>query len=135
MARKRQEGVTTYPRYKLKAYAVGYGISAGNEKYATEYAEALAQSRATGIGIYKDAYVSIKTVLGEEKVPSAMWGLYKAYVNEVISKVKRRKIADIVDIIDKWEKLGLDRPVLEKCAEAVGIEVPREAPVPAQKGA
>jgi 1,2-phenylacetyl-CoA epoxidase PaaB subunit len=135
MARKRQEGISTYPRYKLKAYAVAYGIGAGNEKFALEYAEALSQSRAAGVGIYKNAYVEIKSVLGEEKVPSALWGLYKAYINEVVSKVQRRKIADIEDIIEKWEKLGLDRPILEKCAEAIGIEVPREAPVPAQKAA
>jgi hypothetical protein len=131
--RKRQEGITTNPRYKLKAYAVAYGIGAGNTDFAKEYAEALTSARASGIGIYKNAYQEIKPVLSRENVPSALWGLYKAFANELISKVQRRGIATIDDIKAKWEKLGLDSNVLQAVIEVLVEVIEKEAPVPAQK--
>lgn len=135
MGRKKQEGITTYPRYKLKAYAVAYGIGAGNAKFAEEYAEALSQARSAGIGVFRNAYAEIKPVLMREGVPSALWGLYKAFINEILAKVQRRKIATVDDIIEKWSGLGLDAGVLRTCVEAVGEVVTVEAPVPAQKTA
>jgi hypothetical protein len=119
----------------MKAYAVGMGISYGNVKMAEEYAEALTTARASGIGLYKNAYQEIKPVLMDNKVPSALWGLYKAFINEVIAKVQRRKIAELDEILTKWDKLGLDSGVLRSCAEAIGVEAYAESPVPAQKTA
>ena len=136
MGRKRQEGVTTPVRYKLKAYAVGYGIGAGNVEYAKEYAEALTTARASGYGIFKQAYEEIKPVLMRMGVPSALWGLYKAFINEIINKVQRRKIATVDDIVDKWTKLGLDPTVLRECVNAVGeVITVAETPTPSKKGA
>jgi len=135
MGRKRQEGVTTPIRYKLKAYAVGYGIGAGNVEYAKEYAEALTTARASGYGIFKQAYEEIKPVLMRMGVPSALWGLYKAFINEIINKVQRRKIATVEDIIAKWVNLGLDEGVLRECVNAVGEVITLEAPTPSKKGA
>ena len=86
MPRKRQEGVTTNPRFKGKAYAVAYGIFAGNEELAKEYADALANARAQGVGVYRTAYQEIKPVLMRLGVSSIFWGLYKAFINEVINK-------------------------------------------------
>ena len=88
MARKRQEGVTTLPRYKGKMYAVAYGIFAGNKELAEEYADALSHARSQGVGIYRIAYQEIKPVLMRNHVPSTMWGLYKAFINELINKVQ-----------------------------------------------
>ena len=133
MARKRQEGVTTLPRYKGKMYAVGYGIFAGNEELAREYAEALSHARSQGFGIYRVAYQEIKPILMRNGVPSTLWGLYKAFVNELINKVQRKKIATVEDIIDKWVKGGLDEGVLRDCAEAVVQIVEAEASTPAEK--
>jgi len=135
MTRKRQEGITTNPRYKLKAYAVGFGIGAGNQKYAEDYAESLASARASGVGVYKSAYQDIKPVLAREGVPSALWGLYKAFANELISKVQRRGIATVDEIVGKWVKLGLDETVLRAVVESVVEIVEKEVPVPAAKGA
>ncbi|MBS7613620.1 hypothetical protein KEJ48_05190 [Candidatus Bathyarchaeota archaeon] len=135
MGRKRQEGITTNPRYKLKAYAVAYGIGAGNSDYAKEYAEALAQARSAGVGVFRNAYAEIKPVLNREGVPSALWGLYKAFINEIIAKVQRRKIATVDEVIDKWTTLGLDAGVLRLCVETIGEIIVTEAPVPAEKPA
>ena len=135
MARKRQEGVTTNIRYKLKAYAVGYGIGAGNPELAKEYAEVLTTARASGYGVFKTAYQEIKPVLMREGVPSALWGLYKAFINEIINKVQRRKIATVDEIVNKWVNLGLDEGVLRACIDAVGEVISVEAPTPSQKGA
>jgi hypothetical protein len=135
MGKKKQEGITTNPRFKLKAYAVGFGIGAGHQKFAEEYAEALTQARSAGIGLYKNAYQEIKPVLMRAGVPSALWGLYKAFINEILAKVQRRKIANVDEVVAKWEKLGLDSGVLRECVNAVGEVVTVEAPTPAQKSA
>lgn len=133
MPRKRQEGITTNPRFKLKAYAVGFGIGAGNVKYAEEYAEALTNARASGIGVFRNAYAEIKPVLMKHDVPSALWGLYKAFVNEFIAKVQRRKIATVDEVVEKWVRLGLDEGTLRECVNAVGEVITVETPVAAQK--
>lgn len=135
LGRKRQEGITTNPRYKLKAYAVGFGIGAGNSEFAREYAEALTSARASGVGIYKNAYQEIKPVLSRENVPSALWGLYKAFANELISKVQRRGIATIDEVEAKWVKLGMDESVLRAIVEVLVEVVEKEASTPAQKAA
>jgi len=135
LGRKRQEGITTNPRYKMKAYAVGVGISSGNEEMAKEYAEALTQARASGVGVFRNAYMEIKPVLMRSEVPSALWGLYKAFINEIIAKVQRRKIASVDEVVEKWVKLGLDDGVLRECINAVGEVMVGEVPTPAQKSA
>lgn len=134
MARKRQEGVTTYPRYKGKVFKVAMGLF-GDPEIAKDYAESLALARASGIGIYRAAYQEIKPVLIERGVPSAHWGLYKAFINEVVNKVIRKKIAGLDDIVDKWTKFDLDPDVLRACAERVITTVPPETPKPAEKAA
>jgi len=133
MGRKRQEGITTNPRYRLKAYAVGFGIGAGNHEMAKEYADALTSARASGVGAFRNAYAEIKPVLMRANVPSALWGLYKAFINEILAKVQRRKIATMDEVVDKWTKLGLDGGVLRDCVSAVGEVMVTEAPVPATK--
>ena len=135
MGRKRQEGVTTLPRYKMKAYAVGYGISFGNERLANDYAEALAQARSAGYGLYKNAYQEIKAVLREDKVPSALWGLYKAFANELINKVQRRKSATIDEIVAKWVEMGLDENILRDVVSVLVEIIEKEVPRPAERAA
>jgi hypothetical protein len=135
MGRKRQEGITTNPRYELKAFAVGMGIGAGNTRLAENYASSLTQARSAGVGVFKNAYQEIKPVLMRAEVPSALWGLYKAFINEIIAKVQRRKIASIDEIVEKWTKLGLDEGNLRACIESVGEIVSTESPVPATKTA
>jgi hypothetical protein len=127
MGRKKQEGVTTYPRFRMKAYSVGMGISHGNPELSMDYANAMTQARASGYGIYKNAYAEIKPVLMRNEVPSALWGLYKAFVNEIIAKVQRRKISSIDEVVEKWTKQGLDSAILRECAEAV-VEITTEVP-------
>lgn len=133
MARKRKEGITSNIRYKMKAYAVGLGVAHGNEEMAADYAEALTLARAAGIAPYKMAYEEIKPVLMREEVPSALYGLYKAFINEIISKTQVRKIASVDQVIDKWVTLGLDAGVLGACVESVGEVMRAETPTPPPK--
>ncbi len=135
MGRKRQEGVTTYPRFTGKAYAVAYGIFHGNERFAERYAEALTNARATGYGPYKVAWEEAKAVLDAERIPSALHGLYKAFVNEVVNKVQRRKEKTLDEIVDKWTKQGLDPRILRLVGEAVVQVIVVETPKSAKKGA
>jgi len=117
----------------MKANAVGIGISHGNVEMAKEYAEALTTARAAGVGIYKNAYQDIKPVLAQNHVPSAFWGLYKAFANELISKVQRRGINTTDEIIAKWQKMGLDGGVLQAVVNVIVEVREREAPTPAAK--
>jgi hypothetical protein len=135
MAKKKTEGVTTYPRFKGKAYAVGVGIFSGNATLAMDYANALTQARAAGYGVFKNAYDEIKPVLMRNDVPSALWGLYKAFINELIHKVQRKRIASTDEVVTKWERMGLNADILRQCAEAVVEVVTEQAPTPASKGA
>jgi len=130
---RKQEGITTPIRYKIKAYAVAMGITGGNERLAEEYADALAQSRALGIGVYRVAYKEIKPLLMKLEVPSALHGLYKAFINELISKVQRRRIATIDEIVDKWSKMGLDPAVLREVAGALVEIITEEVPTTPEK--
>jgi len=139
MARKRREGITTYPRFRGKAFAVGKGIFAGNEEIAMEYANALALARASGYGVFKTAYYEIVPVLQREGVSSKLWGLMKAFVNEVINKVQRRKIRTLDEVIEDWtrdlETLANPEPILRAIGETVVQVYEREASKPASKGA
>jgi hypothetical protein len=69
------------------------------------------------------------------EVPSAMWGLYKAFINELIHKVQRKRIATTDEVIAKWERMGLSGDILRQCAEAIVEVVAEETPKPASKGA
>lgn len=135
MARKRREGVTTYPRYKGKVYAVAYGIFHGNEEYARHYAESLATARASGFGVFKEGYRVIIPVLMKHEIPSAQWGLYRAFMCELVSKVQQKRIATVEEIIEKWRDFGLDEATLSDCASAVVQVVTKEVPTPVEKGA
>jgi len=133
MARKKQEGVTTSPRYKGKMYAVAYGIFAGNEELAKEYAEALTYARTQGFGEYHSAWLDAKDILARMGVPSALWGLYKAFVNELIHKVKKKQELTKDQVIQKWIDKGLDPDVLSEVADVVIGEKTREVPKSAEK--
>jgi len=130
---RKQEGITTRIRYKAKAFAIGMGITGGNERLAEEYADVLAEARAQGIGPYRMAYKEVKPILLKLGVPSALHGLYKAFVNELISKVQRRRIATADEIIDKWTKLGLDPAVLREVAESTVQIFVEETPSTAER--
>jgi len=130
---RKQEGITTAIRYRIKAYKVALGLTGGNERLAEEYANSLAEARAQGIGVYRVAYKEAKPVLMRLGVPSALHGLYKAFINELINKVQRRRIATADEIIDKWTKLGLDPAVLREVSESVVQIFVEETPSTAER--
>lgn len=134
MTRKRQEGITTYPRYKLKMYRV-FKVDGVPEDLAKEVATALTQARAVGYGVFKTAWQEAKAILMRLGVPSALWGLYKAFTNELINKAQRRKIMTVEEVIDKWVKYGLDPAVLREVANAVIQVVTVTETKSAEKGA
>lgn len=132
MARKKRYGLTSQPRFKLKAYRV---VSAGvPQELALEYTNAVAQTYALGFGEF---YKARRKVMDSEvwaRVPSALRGLYLAFVNEVVSKVLTKGVASIDEIVGKWERMGLDPGLLWDIAEVLGFEKPEvEAPKPAPK--
>jgi len=139
MGRKRREGITTYPRYKGKAYALAFGIFHGQPEMAKEYADSLSLARASGYGVFKTAYAEIIPVLQREGVSSKLWGLMKAFVNEVINKAQVRKTKSVDEIIEDWvndlKTLADPEPVLRAIAETVVQVYEKEASRPPAKGA
>lgn len=133
MPRKRREGITTPVRYMGKMYAVGYGIFHGNEELAKLYATLLMVARNEGYGIYRTAWNECRTVLIQRDVPSALWGLYKAFTNELVHKALIKKVATVDDIIRKWTEFGLDTAVLQDIANAIIQRVVKPTPTPAEK--
>jgi hypothetical protein len=131
MARKRQEGVSTQDRYKLKMYRVfATGVP---ESLAMSVAESISTARAQGIGAFRTAKQEARAVLGRMEVPSALWGLYLAYTNELVRKVQIRKEATRDQIVEKWTEYGLNPTVLNAIADEVGVEVKTTQTKPAPK--
>lgn len=135
MARKKQEGITTTPRFAGKMYAVGVGIFSGNVARADKYADALAESRAAGFEPYREAYTQIKPVLARNNVPSTLWGLYRSFACEIVHRVRIKREVGADEIVSKWQANGLDAGVLGDCADALVGAVAAETPQPAQKAA
>jgi hypothetical protein len=134
MGRKKQEGITTYPRYLAKMYRVGLAIAGGNEEIAKLYAESLAQSRTAGYSTFKDAWNITKAILQSEKIPSMRYGIYRSFVFELINKVVRRGSEELEDVIRKYvEEGGADENVLRAIAERVMPQFKPETTSPAAK--
>jgi len=134
MGRKKQEGITTYPRYLAKMYRVGLAIAGGNEEIAKLYAEALAQSRTSGYSTFKDAWNIAKAVLTAEKIPSMRWGVYRSFVFQLINRVIRRGIEELDDVIRRYVEEGnADENVLRAIADRVMPQFKPETTAPAQK--
>jgi len=131
MVRKRQEGTTSDSRFKLKMYRV---FSAGvPEQLALSAAEDVARARAKGIGIYKIARDGARSVLTRREVPSAQWGFYFAFTNELVNKVQRRKELTREQLLGKWIANGGDPSVLNDIADEVGVDVKTTETKPASK--
>jgi hypothetical protein len=131
MARKRQEGISTGARFRLKMFRV---FSAGvPEELAKDAANAVAEARAKGVGIYKVAREEAKAVLMRKEVPSALWGIYYAFTNELVNKVQRRKESTRDQIISKWIANGADSSVLNEIADEIGVDVKTTEVKPATK--
>jgi hypothetical protein len=131
MARKKQEGITSGARFRLKMYRVfGLGVP---EQLALETANAVAEARAKGIGIYKVAREEARAVLMRKEVPSALWGVYYAFTNELVNKVQRRKESTRDQIIAKWVANGADSSVLNEIADEIGVDVKTTEVKPATK--
>jgi len=133
MTRKRQEGVTSFPRYLMKMYKIGLAISGGNELLAQQYAMTVSQARAMGIGTYKNAWTEAKGVLTSRSVPSSMFGLYRAFTLELVNKVQRRGIASPEQIIERWTEQGLDPNILREIYARVHPMFKPETSSPASK--
>lgn len=132
VARKRRFGITSQVRYKLKLYRL-FGEKPPQE-LINEFASAVDQAYHLSYGEY---YKVRRKVMNSEvwaKVPTALRGLYLAYVNEVVNKVMTRGIASLDEVVAKWSRMGLDEGLLYEIAEVIGLEKPEvEEPKPAPK--
>jgi len=118
-------------------FKVGMGV-AGEPEIAKDYAETLTLSRASGYGLYKLAYQEIVPKLQELGISSKLWGLLKAFVNELVHKCQVKKVEHPEDIIEKWIEAfrTLDPEAhLPEIADTVIRITKKEVEKPAPKGA
>jgi len=74
--------------------------------------------------VWREAVVPILT---EKKIPSPLWGPYKAFTNELLKKAlgfgRQRPTMSVNDVISKWASLGaspcLAKDTLETIAKGV----------------
>jgi hypothetical protein len=131
MARKKRVGLTTYARYTYKAIRLHGG------KPSDQLIEQLGHTQASawqaGFANYQDAYSLILPILQDHKVPSALYGIYRAFAFEVENKVRQKKVVTSDELIQQWiRKGGLDPAVMRDIIEALHptIEAPTTRPAP-----
>lgn len=100
---------------------------------ALEVTSAVTDARESGYGLYKALRQIAKDKLSRMEIPSALHGLYLAFVNELINKVLRRRVAEPPEIVDKWEKYGLNRDYLIELGARIVEAYPAVTPESAKK--
>ena len=104
MVRKRVETVTTVPRYLGKMRRIGEAVT-GDPQLAMFYAISLMAAQRAGYGRYKSAWETVRINLANANIPSALFGLCKAAMNEYINKVQTKKEMSPDDWRAKWERI------------------------------
>ncbi len=126
--------ITTPLRYTYKMVRLHGGVPSPemiNELARMQYA-----AWEAGYGEYKEAYARIKSVLEDNNIPSGLWGLYKAFVNEYLNKVKQRRVLTEEELMNIWErKARLERHVMEAIIAKLKGEEPVEQTSPRSSGA
>ncbi|RLB79943.1 MAG: hypothetical protein DRH17_12880 [Deltaproteobacteria bacterium] len=113
--------------YKAKMREMALAICHGDPECAEELASAWVKSWGDGFGRYHSAWETAKNILVSEGVPSALHGLYKAFVNNLIHECYDKKRMTKDEVIARWSRKGLDAGLLGKIADAVLPIVEKEA--------
>lgn len=124
MARKKRFGITSVDRYRIKAYRVHYmpGIP---EDIVRMVASNQTAAWMGGFGIYSRAWnEKVKGILKRHNIPSLMWGPYRAFINEFISKVVEKGTQDPEAVIRKYADMGLNELVLREIVEYLPAKKP-----------
>jgi len=77
-------------------------------------------SFASGFGLYHRIWVErVVPILKRHNVPSLEYAKYKAFTNELLSKVTEKGTIDIEALITKWVGQRCDPEILREIAEAI----------------
>lgn len=110
IARKRKWRETSAIRYRAKMYRyLGHGLP---EHLAMELTDAVFSAHSAGFEMYKQIREKVTSDPRWGQIPAVLRGLYLAFVNELVHKVFVRGIAKPEEIINKWERIGLEREKL-----------------------
>lgn len=83
-----------------------------------------AENYSLGISPYLNARRKVMESEVWHRVPRALRGLYLAYVNEVVKKVRDERSTPLDRIVEKWVKNGLDANLLYEIAGVLGLKRP-----------
>ena len=114
MARRKRLGLTSWARFRLKAFRVA---AAGvPEELALKYADDLTHAWSLGFSPYHNMHKLVQEQFFQPRgIPVALRGLYLAFCNEFWKMRKRgmTRCREMVDcLIKKWTIMGLDPDVL-----------------------
>ena len=119
MPLKRQRGLTTNIRYRLKMYAVAIGKAVGNEQLAMEYAIALSEARSAGAQSFNVARNIVEAVCSQEGIPRGYWGIYYSFAMVYTARVLRDETWTHDEAINHFARLGANPTVSNRIAEAL----------------
>lgn len=117
MVKQKRDERMSYIRFKAAQYEQGLNLFGGNEELAKEYADTCLLAYIKNKEIFKRAYAEIKPLILQLNVPPTKRKGYNNFIEDYLSKVLIRKIEPSETIINKWERYGFDREVLEACSE------------------
>lgn len=115
MPRKRQEGLTSGLRYRLKMARMFYHPGIPSEEIM-KLADQITRSRDMGYAAYKQAWVNARSVLSG-KVSSVLYGAYRSATLEFVRKVLQQKVMTPEEWLDKWARNQLDPGILREIAD------------------
>jgi len=107
--------------YKWKQLQYKFGGQLPDELRAemvTETTTGQLMNYEMGYGVFNRVWrEAVVPVLTEKKIPSPLWGPYKAFTNELLKKAlglgRQRPTMTVDDVINKWASLGAS-PCLAK---------------------
>lgn len=128
MPSKRKFSITSTARYNLKAYRV-HKIDGVPPELAMSIANAQTSYWTLRFGMFHTMWVNrVEPLLAFNGVPRELWGLYRAFLNQLLSKAMGTGKQEIELVIARWRNI-LDENIMLQIVEAIteGRQVPRQA--------
>lgn len=120
----------------MKAYR-NTGASLQSSQYADlamKTASSMGEARTLGLGAYFTARREARAILENLDVPSLLWGVYYAFVNEFVHKVQQTHAMTADDLMSKYTDAGLDRTVLSQVVDTISavVKTTTQRPAPSK---
>jgi len=127
MAKKKRMSGSSQLRYTGKLAQL-FEARVGDKQLAQQIAHAANVSRASGYQKYVEAWEVAKGILIANKIPTAVWGLYRSFTFQLINSVRVKGLS-AMSVIEKWSKV-LNINMMYQICDALEIPVEKPATSP-----